>query len=60
MEALLKLIVGVDGVTASMLLQVAWLYVASTAVQAIAWAAGAVSVIWIICRTIIQVQLKAK
>ncbi len=28
MEALLKLIVGVDGVTATMLVQVAWAYVA--------------------------------
>ena len=52
MEALLKLIVGVDGVTAGMLTQVAYLYVVGLSVTAVKWIAIFLGMTAIICKTV--------
>lgn len=52
MEAILKLIVGVDGVTAEMLLQISYLYVALSIAETIATWAGVVAVFAMLFHTI--------
>lgn len=52
MEALLKLIVGVDGVTAEMLLQISYLYAGMRIVGTIASLIGAIAVFGMLFYTI--------
>lgn len=52
MEAILKLIVGVDGVTAEMLLQISYLYAALKITSTIATLAGAIAVFAMLFYTI--------
>ena len=52
MEALLKLIVGVDGVTAEMLISLAYLYVAGQAITTLGFVTGFLGLATIITRCI--------
>jgi len=52
MEALLKLIVGVDGVTAEMLVQIAHLYVLVQAISVVATTITILGLVGIICYTV--------
>ncbi len=52
MEALLKLIVGVDGVTAAMLVQVSYLYVATKVIHSLTVIATVLGVVALITKTV--------
>jgi len=52
MEALLKLIVGVDGVTANMLVQVSYLYVATKVISTVGYVAALLGFTYLVTGTI--------